>query len=119
MQKISYIKLMADYCSTGLWSKDGTVLELADLPISPELGTAITKWVQWYDVHNKDYLPLDERAEFPLQDFSNVGKELATKLKTEMPQTQVFYFDEAAWDHAFLTKGANATKIQSDYLYEI
>jgi len=83
------IKLMADYCSTGLWDRSGRPFAAKSVPhISEELLQDIAKW-------NLEYEMKVDSDSFDLQDFSERGLQLAIRIRKEMPDTWVvFYFNE-------------------------
>jgi hypothetical protein len=92
-----YVKLMADYCSTGLWSKSGINLSENDFPLSEETLTALYDWVDLYET-NDDYMEEKNRKQplFDLKTFSEKGLDLAKKIKADLPYHTVVYFDEYA-----------------------
>lgn len=65
-----WVRIMADYCSEGVWDSEGCGCSVDDLPLSDGLRAAI-------------------RAE-----FSAHGLALARQVKAELPDWTVIYFDE-------------------------
>ena len=98
-----YVRLMADYCSSGVWDENGTNIDIDDLPAHFWLKQMISAWQAIYDVHS-----LNE--DFDVKTFSEQGYALAVKLKQSLPDWTVEYFDEAAaWEG----------KPRSEFLLEI
>lgn len=84
-----YLRLMADHCSSGFWSELGVNLEPDDLPIKYWLKNMIDEWQAWYD---REALNDD----FDVKTFSKHGYALAVKLKQQLPDWTIMYFDELA-----------------------
>ena len=95
MNKLKYIKLMADYSSSGVWERSGSNVSLSDFYLSENLQKEITDWSDYYEI-NDDWMPKKERRKpiFDLKSFSIVGLSIAKKIKEELPSYQVMYFDE-------------------------
>ncbi len=90
-----YVKLMPEYCATGVWNEDGSVMEI--IPGSPALAAKIAAWNTEYDVDNLMY---DGDHSFDIISHSAAGLKLALELKAELPDTTVIYFDESQlWQH--------------------
>ena len=110
-----FIKLMADYSSTGLWCEYGTNLGPHNLPVSKELHERIRLWCEEYE-KNDDWLPIDERSGvFDLRLFAANGLEIAKAIKEELPDWTVIYFDEYELDRQYL----NAHHNRDAYVYEV
>jgi hypothetical protein len=86
-----WVRVMADYCSDGLWQRDGCMMSRDELPISAELRARHAKWCQWYESNN-DYE--GEAITFDYWNFSIEGEEIARLIKDELPDWTVIYFDE-------------------------
>jgi len=84
-----YVRLMADYCSSGVWDENGTNIDINDLPIHYWLKSMITEWQAEYD-----RVSLEEDL-FDVQLFAKNGYALAFKLKQNLPDWTVMYFDES------------------------
>lgn len=99
-----YVRLMADYCSSGVWDEDGVNVSLNSLPIHFWLKTMITEWQAKYDREAFD------NDKFDVETFAKHGYALAVKLKQNLPDWTVMYYDEAAsWEN----------KPRSEFLKEI
>lgn len=95
---------MADYCSSGVWDENGTNIDIDSLPIYYWLKSMIGSWQVQYDREAMDEDTFDAKL------FSKHGYALAVKLKQNLPDWTVMYFDEAAaWEH----------KHRSEFLKEI
>jgi len=85
---MSYVKLMADYCSSGVWGQDGVSVEIDSLPIPFWLKTMITEWVAVYDRTGMD-------SDFDDGTFTKLGRALAIKMKQNLPPYwMVVYYAE-------------------------
>lgn len=107
-----YVRLMADHCSSGVWDKDGVNIDIDSLPIHFWLKTMINEWQAKYDHECNDWMDEEEAAKCPFdyKTFSKHGYALAVKLKQNLPDWTVMYFDEAAaWEN----------KPRSEFLKEI
>lgn len=84
---------MADYCSSGVWDEDGVNIDIDSLPIHFWLKTMITEWQAKFDREASN------ESTFDVQTFSKQGYALAVKLKQNLPDWKVMYFDEgASWE---------------------
>ncbi len=80
-----FVKLMADYSSSGVWSKDGSMMDLEELPISQRLFDDIYKWTLWYE-QSEFYLDVEDRKRpFDLKGFNKQGANLHKRLQRELP----------------------------------
>jgi hypothetical protein len=97
----NYIKLMADYTSTGLWDIRGRSVDPSYLPVSDELHERIARWTDAYEL-NDDYLPEEFRSgKFNTLQFSNEGANIARSIKIELPHWTVTYFDEELFEQGY------------------
>ena len=91
-----YLRVMADYSSTGLWNKDGVNVEADDLGLSEVVLKSLNDWCLEYE-RNDDYLPEEYRTDprFDMKGFSERGLEVAKLIKSELGEDyKVVYFDE-------------------------
>ena len=90
-----YLRVMADYSSTGLWNKDGINVEVDGLGLSDTTLHNLREWTGWYE-NNDDYLPEEHRSDprFDLRGFSARGLEVAKLIKSELQDWKIVYFDE-------------------------
>lgn len=108
-----YVKLMADYCSSGVWDENGTNVDIDTIPMHYWLKSLIEQWQAWYDREGM------EEDKFDVKAFTKQGFALAMKLKQNLPDWEVWYFsEEEAWDyyHCGTIKGP---RISSSFLKEI
>lgn len=84
-----YVRLMADFCSSAVWDENGTNIDIDDVPMHYWLKSMITQWQAWYDREG-------DTQDFDYKTFSKHGFALAYKLKQNLPDWTVVYFDEAA-----------------------
>ena len=90
-----YLKLMADYCSSGLWDECGSNLEMDDLPIHFWLKRMINDWQAEYDClafSTDESVPFGPN--FDIESFSKRGYALAVKLKQNLPDWEIEYCRE-------------------------
>ena len=88
-----FVKVMADYSSTGLWDSQGCSVEETFAPMSAALLERLRAWCRWYE-SNEDYNP-EPVEQFDYAAFSAEGLNIARALKAELPDWTVVYFDEA------------------------
>ena len=86
-----YVRLMADFCSSGVWDENGTNLDIDSLPIHFWLKSMIGEWQAQYD-REVDPSSMDD---FDVKTFAKHGYALAVKLKQNLPDWTVMYFDES------------------------
>jgi hypothetical protein len=85
-----YVCLMADFCSSGVWNEDGVSMCISEVPMHFWLKQMIDDWQAWYDREAGS-------TDFDVTTFSKHGYALAVKLKQNLPDWTVVYFDEAAF----------------------
>ena len=81
-----FVKLMPDFCSEGVWDRNGTHMCLDDLPIQYWLKSMIRQWIAEFSAMDDDT--------FDMETFAKHGYALAVKLKQNLPDWTVMYFDE-------------------------
>lgn len=86
-----YVKVMADYLSTGLWNQYGTNVDVDVYNLSPEIVHRLAKWQARFD---KECLIEDEGA-FDYDSFSKEGELIARHIKAMHPSWTVMYYNEA------------------------
>lgn len=95
---MNYVRVMADYCSTGLWNENGENVDVDDYALSTSTIKALKEWCHLYE-HNDDWKPFIDRKipAFDIKSFSEKGLEIAKMVKLDLPQFKVVYFDEYAF----------------------
>ena len=88
-----WIRVMADFCSDGLWEKNGCAVSSDDLPINEDLKVRLEQWCIWYEKQRTD-VSLKEQG-FDIEGFAKEGLEIAKEIKKELPEWTVVYFDES------------------------
>ena len=83
-----YIRLMADFCSDAVWDENGASVDINSLPIHHWLKNMIDDWQAWYDREGFD-------DNFDLDLFGKHGFALAVKLKQNLPDWTIMYFNES------------------------
>lgn len=106
-----YIKVMFDYCSSGVWLKSGSNAEVEDFPLSVELQEKITRWVRNYDTAASYHMDLDikypdkdkmpdnvcvamEKLKDACEHYFIKSVEIAIEIKKELPDWTVVIFNE-------------------------
>jgi hypothetical protein len=105
-----YIRLAADYSSTGLWNEDGVNID-PPAELSATTLAVLKAWCQLYET-NDDYLEDADRKtpHFDLAAFAEQGYQVARLIKQDLPGYEVWYFDEHKaltsqsyrWEYEFL-----------------
>ena len=85
-----FVKLMPDFCSEGVWNREGVHMSLDELPIHYWLKCMIREWIAEYD---RGYSAMDDDT-FDMEKVAKHGYALAVKLKQNLPDWTVMYFDE-------------------------
>lgn len=95
-----YLKVMADYSSTGLWNEEGLNVEVENYPLSQETVRALKIWTRLYE-RNDNYLDSADRKlpMFDLKTFSKQGFKVALMIKNDLPDYQIEYFDEYMFEN--------------------
>lgn len=117
---MNYVKLMADYCSSGLWNKAGANIDPSEVPINDELKERLELWCRWYE-KNPGYLEPKEKAKgypeyfFDTAAFSREGRLIAKEMRKQLPNNWVIeYVNEDKLETA-VTKGRPQ---RDDYIEE-
>lgn len=81
-----YVKVMADYCAGPIWTKEGWIAVLDELPVNSALQYQLLTWARFYDDFCQDYLPPEEQSlpPFPVKAFSEIGAFLAKQVKQQL-----------------------------------
>lgn len=91
-----WVRVMADYSSDGLWSRDGAMMSRADLSVGGVVRDRHAAWCLWYAESEFFLGPEHRTAAFDLEAFAAEGLEIARAIKAELPGWTVVYHDEAA-----------------------
>lgn len=105
---VTYVKVMAEYCSSGLWNEHGANTCEDEYGLSPELLERLDKWQGWYDRDNKSYCTEPDEDTFPYEAFAKEGEMIARHIKAANPTWTVMYFNEHRYQNDL-----------SNYVYEI
>lgn len=95
MSSEKYLRVMADYCSTGLWDKSGCNVDPEDYPLSEATKKLLDEWQQLYE-ENDDWKEPEQRKTppFDIPSFAKQGLEVAKAVKRDLPDYTIVYFDE-------------------------
>lgn len=88
-----HIRVFPDFYSTGIWNYPGSgMIEYKDLGISKELEKEFKDWILFYDnkCTGKNYQVLKKKEKI----LNQRGRELAVKLKKELPKKIIYYWPE-------------------------
>lgn len=97
-----YVKVMADHCSTGIWTYQGPSMTYEQLPVAPELINRLSKWASWFTRECQDFLPEDDVVnKFDYHAFALEGREIAQAIKQALPSWTVIYVDEERIKHEY------------------
>jgi hypothetical protein len=93
------VRIMAEWCSNGIWSVPGLPPESLDgFRISPGLYARLQRWLQRYtDLDAAEDYSGDHTLE-AWADFSAEGYAIAFAVKAELPDWRVVYVDECLLD---------------------
>ena len=97
-----WVRVMAEYSSDGLWSRDGLMMSRRDLPVSRALRERHAEWCLWYEQSEFFFGPEQRTAVFDVEAFAAEGLAIARAVKAELPDWTVVYYDEAAAQRAGL-----------------
>jgi len=89
-----YVKLMADYSSSGLWDINGVMMDSTSLPISETLRSAIDAWCGDYEDSQFFLAPPDRDVVFDRITFNQAGAMLAERIQNELPLWTVVHRPE-------------------------
>jgi hypothetical protein len=113
-----YIRIMADYSSTGIWARDGIMLNIEDIPELPFWWIPRLKaWTEKYE-DNDDYME-DSQNDFPYEEFAAEGLELALSLATTLADWEIWYFDENEMLKTFPCDELPPVGIEARYLRRV
>jgi hypothetical protein len=85
--KYKWVRIMSDYCADGIWSKDGGGEDIDSLPVSVKLKNDLLSWQMEYDFN------YDSMLDIEISEFSIKGLKIAKRVKEELPDWVVIYFD--------------------------
>lgn len=89
-----YVKVMADYCSSGLWNINGAHVEQDAYDLSPEILARLNKWNDWYETNDSWMCDNEDRRPFDTRMFALEGEQIARHIKAAHPDWTVWYFNE-------------------------
>lgn len=102
-----YVCIMPEHGGTCCWEERGVGFSVEDLPISPQLSAELEAWGDAFSevVEERDDEARenggDPIAPWPrLQAYCERGLDLARRVKAELPDWRVFYWDEAKFEAA-------------------
>lgn len=94
MNKVQIIKVMFDFCSSGIWNlKNGVMIDYDEINISKELEKNFETWIDETDTEHTDretYFVKQNSEDI----VNNRGRELARRLKREKPEFTIYYVPE-------------------------
>jgi len=92
------LKIMADFCSSGIWRLDtGGMVDYDKLNLPTELVKEFEEWIEYYDsecTSKITYLVLVKKE----TSLHNRGRKLAKKIKLLFPNSRIEYWGETVRD---------------------
>ena len=89
LEKHKYVKIQADYFSTGIWNANGDNVEVGQATSNPELNERISAWQAEFD-KNDPFTPMTNEE---IVIHMNEGLEIGKLLKEEHPTWHVALFN--------------------------
>lgn len=87
-----WVCFYGDYCTDGLWTREGASLEVECLPVPDDLRKRIRGWGGWYEsVKSRDA----KNPQQVLHDFTEYGLELARELKVLLPDWTIYFHSDS------------------------
>jgi len=86
------IRIMADYCSSGLWDNsmyNCLSIDYSLVPLSSKLIKDIKAWQLNYDSNNLDWMLNPTESSFSVSDHDSTCKELALRVKKELGKSVI------------------------------
>ena len=108
-----WVRVMFDYCSSGLWEKSGCMMDEDDLPVTSDIKARLKQWVSIYDKHSSEsqvmnrniedsidfseetFSRLDELVKLCEDDFRE-GISIAMAIKAQLPDWTVKVFNHSS-----------------------
>lgn len=85
-----YVRVMCDYCATGIWAKNGGSEEVDNLPVNAEVIARLDKWQAVYDLQD---CFIEQTSKWDL-DFMQEGLSIACEIKRQLPDWTVMFYNE-------------------------
>ncbi len=115
LQKAKWVRIMCDFSADGVWDRQGRAEDCDSLPVSEHLKEMIKGWQEWHEFSDDEMGNPDYQYFWDVKAFSVMGLCIARKVKTELPDWTVVYFD---MEKAETTKYDRDNK-SIEYEYEI
>jgi hypothetical protein len=94
-----YVKVMAEWCSDSVWTREGVMMDINDLPVSNKVIYHLGQWAYWHDARRyDDPIPAIDR-------FVAYGRRVAAAVKHDLPDWTVEYYDEQKQEIVEITEG--------------
>ena len=107
---------MCDWTADAVWDSRGRCCSADELPVSDALRDELRRWQQAYDdsgLDGSEHTRNSRSPPFDQQAHSRWGLVLARRVKAELPDWTVVYFDEwAAKSIAGVVKGKQREKFE-------
>lgn len=103
-----YIKVMADYCSTGLWNDEGECIRAEDFLLSLDTIRKLEAWCSAYEKSpgywSNDEEWSDEEYVDAVNKISDDGYLIALAIQEDLPTFQIDYMSERTLKLIRITK---------------
>jgi len=94
--RATFVRLMADYSSDGVWNAGGAMMDRDSLPVSQDLRDAIERWCIDYEGSQFYRGRSDRTVDFDTASFNARGAALAVRLRVELPGWTVVHAPQNA-----------------------
>lgn len=84
------VQVYPDALANGIWDSKGRNMQYENLPVSKEIIKDLKEMSALYDKHDQSHFEIKQK----LYDFNLMSKEIAKKIKRELPDWKVYFFDE-------------------------
>lgn len=96
-----WVRVMGDYCSSGIWHWEGHEMDPDDLPVPDDIKARLANWAaryfSWTDswcAGDPDNFARMREHDRLLRLYSDEGRAIARSIKSALPEWTVVYFDE-------------------------
>lgn len=84
------VQVYPDALANGIWDSEGRNMDYERLPVSQEIINDLKEMSALYDKHDQSHFEVTQK----LYDFNLMSKRIAKKIKKELPDWKVYFFDD-------------------------